>query len=174
MQNAFMYFSICDVLKSISPVLSHLPYICISFLRLMNFRTMKHMKYFLICIFTSIPLWCVMLCRGVEYQAAFSSDQPSLQDNLSCLSISIHCVWTALGELHPEARAACAAHNDFWCKLWCWNLNREQLLNMHHKKEKKEKQILVSLVRNAERKKKSTGWFEGKWDRIKGMERSLA
>lgn len=87
-------------------------------------RTMKHMKYFLICIFTSIPLWCVMLCRGVEYQAAFSSDQPSLQDNLSCLSISIHCVWTALGELHPEARAACAAHNDFWCKLWCWNLNR--------------------------------------------------
>lgn len=63
------------------------------------------MKYFIICIFASIPLLCVMLCRGIEYQVAISSDQLSLQDNLSCLSISIHCVRTALGELHPESEA---------------------------------------------------------------------
>lgn len=63
------------------------------------------MKYFIICIFAGIPLLCVMLCRGMEYQVAISSDQLSLQDNLSCLSISIHCVWTALGELHPELEA---------------------------------------------------------------------
>lgn len=62
----------------------------------------KYMKYFIICIFASIPLLCVMLCRGMEYQVAILSDQRSLQDNLSCLSISIHCVWTVLGELHPE------------------------------------------------------------------------
>ena len=65
----------------------------------------KYMKYFIICIVASIPLLCVMLCRGMEYQVAISSDQPSLQDNLSCLSISIHCVWTVLGELHPELEA---------------------------------------------------------------------
>lgn len=68
-------------------------------------RAMKYMKYFVICIFASIPLLCVTLCRGMEYQVAISSDQPSLQDNLSCLSISIHCVWTALGELHPGSEA---------------------------------------------------------------------
>lgn len=63
------------------------------------------MKYFIICIFASVPLLCVMLCRRMEYQAAISSDQPSLQDNLSCLSISIHCVRTALGEFHSELKA---------------------------------------------------------------------
>lgn len=62
------------------------------------------LKYFIICIFASILLLCVMLCRRLEYQVAISSDQPSLQDNLSCLSISIHCVWTALEELHPELK----------------------------------------------------------------------
>lgn len=67
-------------------------------------ETMEYM-YFIICIFTGIPLLCVMLCRGMEYQVGISSDQLSLQDNLSCLSISIHCVWTALGELHPELEA---------------------------------------------------------------------
>lgn len=63
-------------------------------------KAMRYMKYFIIYIFASIPLLCVMLCWGMEYQVAVSSDQPSLQGNLSCLSISIHCVWTALGELH--------------------------------------------------------------------------
>lgn len=68
-------------------------------------KTMEYMKYFIICIFTGIPLLCVMLCRGMEYQVGISSDQLSLQDNLSCLSISIHCVWTPLGELHLELEA---------------------------------------------------------------------
>lgn len=68
-------------------------------------KARKYMKYFITCIISSILLLCVMLRRGMEYQVAFSSDQPPLQDNLSCLSISIHCVQTALGEFHSELEA---------------------------------------------------------------------
>ncbi len=100
-------------------------------------KAMKYMKYFIICIFASTPLLCVTLCRGMEYQVAISSDQPSLQDKLSCFSISIHCVWTALGELHPESEAYMHAQLTvfFLCKWWCHDFNGEQIVNMHTKAE---------------------------------------
>lgn len=87
------------------------------------YRAIWYIQDVFICIFANILLLCAMLCRGIEYRAVISSDQASLKDNLSCLSISIHCVWTGSTWRATSWIAggwyACTTHNEFWCKLWC-------------------------------------------------------